>query len=90
MEQDLAVLITNLRHADEYEPLGHDGWVAADALEAQAAEIARLRDALKPFGAAIGHVAPEIPDDYRPNWAEFFTLGDFRRADAALQRKAGE
>ena len=42
MTQDLAALVAKLRHADEYEPLGHDGWEAADALEAQAAEIARL------------------------------------------------
>jgi hypothetical protein len=29
-----AELIARLRKADEYEPLGHDGWEAADRIEA--------------------------------------------------------
>lgn len=27
-------LVKRLRHADEYEPLGHDAWEAADRIEA--------------------------------------------------------
>lgn len=36
-------LIARLRKADEYEPLGHDGWEAADRIEA----LVKERDALK-------------------------------------------
>lgn len=36
-------VIRDLEHADEYEPLGHDGWTAAALLRAADAEIARLR-----------------------------------------------
>lgn len=40
---DDAELMRLLRHMNEYEPLGHDGWKAADRIEALIAE----RDALK-------------------------------------------
>lgn len=37
-------LVERLRHADEYEPLGHDGWEAADRIEALEAALARIKD----------------------------------------------
>lgn len=43
-----------------------------------------MREALEPFAQAIVHIYPELDDEYRPRWAEFFTAGDFRRADRAI------
>lgn len=40
-------LIARLRGADEYEPVGHDAWEAADALTAAQERIEALEDALK-------------------------------------------
>ncbi len=49
----MSSLVERLRHADEYEPLAHDGWEAADRIEALERELAatkekeaRLREAL--------------------------------------------
>lgn len=42
---DHAELAKELRRADEYQPLGHDGWKAADAIEDLLAENAALRAA---------------------------------------------
>jgi rubrerythrin len=47
MTQDLtpeavAKMLKQLRRKDEYEPLGHDGWTAADMLEALAAKLAEV------------------------------------------------
>lgn len=41
---DYSGLVNQLRDKGDYEPLGHLGWEAADALEAQAKEIAALKD----------------------------------------------
>lgn len=38
-------LVKRLRKADEYEPLGHDGWAAADRIEALRAALTAARDA---------------------------------------------
>ena len=43
-----------------------------------------VEKALKPFADMIIYIDPEMPDDYRPSWAEFLVVGDFRRAAAAL------
>ena len=46
-------LIARLRKADEYEPLGHDGWEAADRIEALTAKLAtceKYRDAYDEMG----------------------------------------
>jgi hypothetical protein len=40
-------LVKRLRRADEYEPLGHDGWEAADRIEALTAENERLERVVK-------------------------------------------
>jgi len=40
-------LIARLRKADEYEPLGHDGWEAADRIEALTEQLAAARDDAK-------------------------------------------
>lgn len=40
-------LIARLRKADEYEPLGHDGWEAADRIEQLAVNNEALQKALK-------------------------------------------
>lgn len=53
---------------------------AADTITALIAENERLRVALKPFAEAEQYCDPEFGNDYAPSWAEFFTLGDFRRA----------
>lgn len=49
-------LIARLRKADEYEPLGHDGWEAADlitALLAQNTALRAERDASNELGRAF-------------------------------------
>ena len=60
-----------------------------------AAENARLRTALaeahaalKPFSDAVQWVEPEHDDDYSPSWAEFFVVGDFRKAATVLSLAA--
>ena len=73
------------------------GMDAADALEAQAAELARYREALGPFAAVAEH---DIGDDetdgeaFRPmqfvNRAPKLTVGDLRRARAALTQPTGD
>lgn len=60
--QDLAALVAKLRHADEYEPLGHHGWEAADAIEAQAAEIARLKTEIERLGRDLNRAKYGEPD----------------------------
>lgn len=63
------------------------------ALSSQAAEIERLREALKPFadycdelkGFLDNHNQP-LPDDDGPGWV-YVKVGDFRRARAALTPK---
>lgn len=47
-------------------------------------------EALKPFANMINHIETNTPDDYHPSWAEFLTVGDFRRAAAALRALKGE
>ena len=55
-----------------------------DALDAERAENERLRRALEPFAEAGKYCDPFDDDDFSPRWAEFFTIGDFRRARTAL------
>ena len=43
-------LVKRLRHTDEYEPLGHDGWEAADRIEE--------------LEAALRHIAKNWPDSF--------------------------
>ncbi len=50
MTERVRETVARLRRADEYEPLGHDGWEAADLLEALAAALereAKLKAALE-------------------------------------------
>ena len=57
-----------------------------NALDEARAENERLRRALRPFSdAAHAYCDPDLDDDYAPRWAEFFTIGDFRRALAAME-----
>ena len=42
-------LVKRLRKADEYEPLGHDGWEAADRIEELEAKLAKAHLALNYF-----------------------------------------
>ena len=46
-------LIARLRKADEYEPLGHDGWEAADRLEALVKQCEGLAQAAMNNGQAL-------------------------------------
>lgn len=39
-------LVRRLQRADEYEPLDHDGWAAADAITALRADVERLTQEL--------------------------------------------
>lgn len=60
-------------------------------LDRSEARVDKLEAALKPFSdAANEYCDPFFDDDYAPRWAEFFTMGDFRRARAALADKGGE
>ena len=51
-----------------------------DALDTAQTENERLREALKPFAEANKYFDSSFGDDYTPRWAEFFIIGDFRRA----------
>lgn len=69
-------------------------WLVSQ-VRALAAENARLRTALvearaalKPFSDATQWIEPEHNDDYSPSWAEFFVVGDFRKAATALSPAA--
>ena len=55
-----------------------------DALDTAQTENERLREALKPFAEANKYFDASFDDDYAPRWAEFFIIGDFRRALRAL------
>lgn len=57
--------------------------------------VTRLRDALKPFGQYLDSASYEVdnngnplPDEQGMGWV-YLTVGDFRRARAALQDKGG-
>ena len=97
---DVAEMIRRARATPLYEGSGEDSSLAedmADALEAQAAELARMREALGPFAAVAEH---DIGDDetdgeaFRPmqfvNRAPKLTVGDLRRARAALTHPTGD
>lgn len=55
-----------------------------DEIERLRAALSDARAALKPFSDATQWIEPEHDDDYSPSWAEFFTVGDFRKAATAL------
>ena len=52
--------------------------------------IEMVAEALKPFADMISYIEADTPDDYRPSWAEFLTVGDFRRAAAAMRALKGD
>lgn len=43
-------LVKRLRHDDEYEPLGHDAWEAADRIEELEAALREIKDLLSYAG----------------------------------------
>lgn len=61
--------------------------VGVDRYIAALDEIDRLREALQPFSDAAQYCHHDFDDDYSPDWAMFFTCGDFRRARSALSRE---
>ena len=75
-------LVKRLRKADEYEPLGHDGWEAADIIEALIAE----RDALKSAQIEAIRAALEAAAEVAANEADYVPVRpeDFRKAIRAL------
>lgn len=76
MTQDLAALVAKLRKG-RLALLGHEIGQAADALEAQADENERLRNAIETLGVGLDHLG-------------LITSPMKVAARAALQRKAGE
>jgi len=76
-------LVERLRHADEYEPLGHDGWEAADRIEALEAENLRLREAIAFYAN---------PDNYISSmWSSNpLSRDNGRRARAVLGEGGGD
>ena len=62
-------LVERLNRADEYEPLGHDGWEAADRIEQLTAERDRLRGALRDI--ARQKKADEMDTEYDVEYADF-------------------
>ena len=52
-------LIKRLRKADEYEPLGHDGWEAADLIEELVKERDRWKDACRSASKDLNIVVPD-------------------------------
>lgn len=59
---ELADLIKRLQRADEYEPLGHDGWEAADALTQAQAKIARLEGEVAERDARVAYLDHSVAD----------------------------
>ena len=83
-----AELERRLRRADEYEPLGHDGWDAADAIAAlQAendrlqAELARMRDRL----TSPEFLRPLIQEQTAGEWDDKTIDADVETFAAALR-----
>ncbi|MBM3603610.1 MAG: hypothetical protein FJX25_02405 [Alphaproteobacteria bacterium] len=95
-----AELERRLRRADEYEPLGHDGWDAADAIAAlQAenerlqAELARMRDRL----TSTEFLRPLIQEQSAGEWDDKTIDADVATFAAAIhaaftdsQKETGE
>jgi hypothetical protein len=54
------------------------------------AENDRLREALKPFADAADQYDPDEGDDANEAWSIDVTIGDLRRARAALAKEAGK
>lgn len=73
------------RFPDDYRAYsrGNTMHEAAALIRAQAAEIERLREALKPFASSEAIDDPDMPD----RCGVFARLGDLRRARAALNPK---
>lgn len=68
----------------------HDNEVLHALISAQAAEIAALREALKPFADAAEHIpSPRNPDHFGVHilYAGHPTIGDLRRAASAMESK---
>ena len=84
-------LITRLRGANEYEPVGHDAWEAADALTAMQERIEALEGALSgwntAFGVADGYAVAIHDADgkcYSVRAQDYNVLHDLYRSRAAL------
>ena len=74
-----AELIARLRKADEYEPLGHDGWEAADRIEALTAKLTKAAELLE-----------EIEVRLKPISGFFFDTFPRREIKAILAEIKGE
>lgn len=85
-------LIKRLERANEYEPLGNDGWEAAAALSEAQATIARLEAALREIAEDVGNLGDDLtylPDATRFNLHEnAYNIG--KAAFAALSPREGE
>ena len=57
-------LVKRLRKADEYKPLGHDGWEAADRIDELEAKLAQQDDLVQAAVAAALTEAAKIPDQW--------------------------
>jgi len=53
-------LVKRLRRADEYEPLGHDGWEAADRIEALTEQLEAARADAKEAEAYAEELEKEL------------------------------
>jgi hypothetical protein len=89
---DVQKLIERIRaHAHNLRELGYSYPAASmdevpAALEAQAAEIAELREALKPFAEIAKELNDGIPDDGKSTWDWAVPYaGDLRRARAKFE-----
>lgn len=90
LPKDVSGVVANLRYRADYEntevaPPKRDTIfaTAVDIIEAQAEEIKRLREALKPFAVAAEQVLPDVPD-LKDTHGWTFQAIDFRRARTAL------
>ncbi len=98
-----AELIARLRKADEYEPLGHDGWEAADRIEALLLAQAALIEARDMMGrfwseqktraeaaeAALQRIADSQPRPRRDGNYEAHDLSALQRIARAHLTKHG-
>ena len=57
-------LVKRLRKADEYKPLGHDGWEAADRIDELEAKLAQQDDLVQAAVAAALREAAEAAEGY--------------------------
>jgi len=76
-------LVKRLRRADEYEPLGHDGWEAADRIEELETKLAKAVEALERIGSGefSGQMLPSMPPQDAAKYFARTTIAELKGED---------